>query len=64
MAAHIYKIWVKQLLWQSAMLLSLHFQLYGIISILNYTKQNKILGFYYIYHARQLSENIKRRYLH
>ena len=28
----------------------------------NYTKQNKILEFYHIYHAREISENITRLY--
>ena len=32
MAAQICKLWLKQLLWQFA-ILSLHLQLYGIISI-------------------------------
>ena len=65
MAAQIYKLWLKHLLWQSAILLSLHLQLYGIISIfkLHQTKQN-IRVFYNIYHAREISENIKRLYLH
>ena len=43
MAAQIYKLWLKQILWQSAiLLLSLHLQLYGIISIfkLHQAKQN------------------------
>ena len=42
MAAQIYKLWLKQILWQSAILLSLHLQLYGIISIfkLHQAKQN------------------------
>ena len=42
MAAQIYKLWHKQLLWQSAILLLLHLQLYGIISIfkLHQAKQN------------------------
>ena len=33
MAAQIYTVWLKQLLWQSAMLLSPHLQLYGVVSI-------------------------------
>ena len=33
MAVQIYKLWLKQLFWQSGILLSLHSQLYGIISI-------------------------------
>ena len=42
MAAEIYKFLLKQLLWQSAILLSLQLQLYGIISIfkLHPAKQN------------------------
>ena len=42
MAAQIYQLWLKQLLWQSAISLSLHLQLYGIISIfkLHQAKQN------------------------
>ena len=54
MAAQIYKPWLKQLLWQSAILLSLHLQLYGIISIfkLHQEKQNiRVLSYY---HAREI----------
>ena len=42
MAAQIYKLWLKQLLWQSAILLSLHIQLYEIINFfkLRQTKRN------------------------
>ena len=43
MAAQIYKLWLKQLLWQSAiLLLSLHIQFYVIISLfkLHKAKQN------------------------
>ena len=42
MAVQIYKLWPKQLLWQSEVVLSLHLQLYGIISIfkLHQAKQN------------------------
>ena len=48
MAAQIYKFLLKQLLWQSAILLSLHLRLYGIISIfkLHQAKQNiKVLSY-------------------
>ena len=42
MAAQIYKLWVKKVLWQSVILLLLHLQLYGIISIfkLHHAKEN------------------------
>ena len=53
MGAQIYKLWIKQLLWQSAILLSLHLQLYGIISIfkLHQAKQNiRVLS--YLSHKR------------
>ena len=30
-----------------------------LLASLNYTKQNKILEFYHIYHTREISENIK-----
>ena len=42
MVAQIYKLWLKQHLWQSAILLLLHLQLYEIISIfkIHQAKQN------------------------
>ena len=54
MAAQIYKLWRKQLLWQFAILLSLHLQFYGIISIfkLHQAKQDiRVLSYL---HAREI----------
>ena len=54
MAAQIYKLWLKQLLWQSAILLSLHLQFYGIISIfkLHQAKQDiRVLSYL---HSREI----------
>ena len=69
MAAQIYKFLLKQLLWQSAILLSLHLRLYGIISIfkLHQAKQNiKVLS--YLSRKRNIilkkTKYIKARNLH
>ena len=48
MAAQNFKLWLKQLRWQSAILFSLHLQVYGLISIfkLHQAKQdNRVLSY-------------------
>ena len=60
MAAQNFKLWLKQLRWQSAILFSLHLQVYGLISIfkLHQAKQdNRVLS----YLSRKINIVLKKR---
>ena len=49
MAEQNFKLWLKQLRWQSAILFSLHLQVYGLISVfkLHQAKQdNRVLSYF------------------
>ena len=61
MAAQIYKLWVKKVLWQSVILLLLHLQLYGIISIfkLHHAKENIKSFIIFITHEKYCTEQDK-----
>ena len=60
MAAQNFKLWLKQLRWRSAILFSLHLQVYGLISIfkLYQAKQdNRVLS----YLSRKINIVLKKR---